>query len=191
MEIIKAMRNIHKKSLKIKNLCFLALVVSTALYADSLETKLKKFEKTLEDFTQVKSLVDENGEYQLLIEEARNKNLEKANEFIAIVSDSKKSQYQRKTSLEKLFKYEDTVSQLDKINRRLVEFSSAISSRTETLESDKKFFIQMIAVNDHESANKALDSINGHMTFLTDVLDELGLLLRQSNIPKQGLIPRI
>jgi chromosome segregation ATPase len=156
-------------------------VFSTILSADSLEPKLKEFEKTLEEFAKVKALVDENGEYQLLIEKARNKNLEKANEFLAIVSDSKKSQYQRKASLEKLFKFEDTISQLDKTNKRLAEISSAISARTETLEFDKKFFLQMIAVNDHESANKALDSINGHMNFLIDVLDELGDINQSPN----------
>lgn len=168
-------------------LCFLALVFSTVLSADSFEPKLKEFEKTLEEFAQVKALVDENGEYQLLIEEARKKNLEKVNEFLAIVSDSKKSQYQRKASLEILFKFENTVSQLDKTNRRLVEISAAISARTETLESDKKFFLQMIAANDHESANKALESINGHMTFLIDILDELGDINQLPN--SEGAIP--
>lgn len=170
------MRGICIKFIIISVFCFSILVFPTALYADSSGTKLKEFYTALEEFSKVKALVDENGEYQLLVEKARGKNIEKANEFLAIVSDSKKSQYQRKASLENLFKFEQTIVELDKYKGRLVEISSTISSRMGTLESDKKFYIQMVKVDDHESANKAFDSINEHMTFLIGILDELGAL---------------
>ena len=137
------MLGIFWKIFVINNLLIFFFVFSTALYADSSGTKLKEFYKALEEFSKVKALVDENGEYQLLVEKARGKNIEKTNEFLAIVSDSKKSQYQRKVALEKLFGYETTISQLDKTKSRLFEISSAISLRMENLESDKEFYIQM------------------------------------------------
>lgn len=169
-------RGVCIKIITISVFCYSILFFSTTLYADSWETKFKEFDKTLEDFANVKALVDENGEYQLLINEAREKHLEKAKGLLAIISDSERSQFQRKASLESLFKFEQTIVELDKRKAHLVEISSAISSRMEAMQSDKNFYIQMVSVNDYEIANQAITSINEHMTFLIGIIDKLGNL---------------
>jgi hypothetical protein len=170
----QSLNNIKSKAEKLKSsfeASTKALVQSNESASQSTEERVKQLDSTIKTLESVLSSVSENGE--LFVEITKgieiNKEEEKRLTKLADQSTSAKNQTQYE-NLSK--KYKANVTALSEARMTLNSLTASLKKKIELINKDKDFIVEMLLVEEMESATKALLSAVDDMKALDHELGQ-------------------
>jgi hypothetical protein len=141
------------------------------------EVKMKQFDDVLKEFDAVIAETQQGGDLDQLIMKSVTENQKRLSLMRQRANDTSLSEDQRAIYEQKTQSFENQIKQTADKRAILIRQTSQLMAQRDQIQKNKQFYLDMLSVQDLESANKSLDAVNAAQGTLIDALTNLGAKL--------------
>lgn len=141
------------------------------------EEKMKQFDKVLSEFDAVIQQTQQGGALDQLIMQSVSVNQKRLSLMRQRSNDTSIPSDQREAYNQKIQGFEKQIQQSSDKRAVLIRQTAQLMTQRDQVEKSKQFYLDMISVQDLESANKSLDAVLSAQSNLMDNLSNLGAKL--------------
>lgn len=141
------------------------------------EEKMKQFDKVLNEFDAVISQTQQGGALDQLIMQSVTANQKRLSLMRQRSNDTSLPADQRALYDQKTQEFENQIKATADKRAVLIRQTAQLMTQRDQIEKNKQFYLDMLSVQDLESANKSLDAVNSAQGALIDALSNLGAKL--------------
>jgi hypothetical protein len=141
------------------------------------EEKMKQFDSVLKEFDAVIAETQQGGDLDQLIMKSVTENQKRLSLMRQRANDTSLSEDQRAIYEQKTSEFESQIKQTADKRAILIRQTTQLMSQRDQIQKNKQFYLDMLSVQDLESANKSLDAVNAAQGNLIDALSNLGAKL--------------